>query len=251
MQKYTAPIEVSFQNILKGETMNVQGLQKLTLLDYPGKVACTVFLAGCNFRCPFCHNASLVTRIDPKNDIPEQDVLKFLKKRRGMLDGVCITGGEPLLAPGLETFIREIRAMGYLVKLDTNGSSAGRLESLVEKGLVDYVAMDIKNSPAKYAQTIGLGEYDLKNVKKSIKCLMGGQIAYEFRTTVVREFHKREDFEEIGRWLCGAENYYLQSFVDSGDLICPGLRGYTLEIMEQALEIVKKYVPNAQLRGIE
>ena len=138
--------------------MNIQGLQKLTLLDYPGKVACTVFLAGCNFRCPFCHNASLVTHVDPGNDIPEQEVLDFLKKRAGVLDGVCITGGEPLLSPELETFIRKVRAMGYLVKLDTNGSSAGRLGSLMEKGLVDYVAMDIKNSPAKYAQTIGLDE---------------------------------------------------------------------------------------------
>lgn len=230
--------------------MNIQGLQKLTLLDYPGKVACTVFLAGCNFRCPFCHNASLVTHVDPGNDIPEQEVLEFLEKRAGVLDGVCITGGEPLLSPELETFIRKVRAMGYLVKLDTNGSSAGRLGSLMEKGLVDYVAMDIKNSPAKYAQTIGFDEYDLENIKESVKYLMEGGIPYEFRTTVVREFHKREDFEAIGQWLCGAENYYLQGFVDSGDLIRPGLRGYTREIMEQALDIVKKYVPNAQLRGL-
>ncbi|HJD47640.1 MAG TPA: anaerobic ribonucleoside-triphosphate reductase activating protein [Candidatus Mediterraneibacter norfolkensis] len=231
--------------------MDIQGLQKLTLLDYPGKVACTVFLAGCNFRCPFCHNASLVTHVDPANDIPETEVLDFLMKRAGVLDGVCITGGEPLLAAGLETFIEKIRAMGYLVKLDTNGSNAGRLESFVEKGLVDYVAMDVKNSPAKYAQTIGLEEYDLENVKESVRYLMEGKIPYEFRTTVVREFHKRDDFEEIGRWLKGAEKYYLQGFEDSGDLIRPGLRGYTKEIMDQALEIVRKYIPNAQLRGIE
>ena len=231
--------------------MNIQGLQKVTLLDYPGKVACTVFLAGCNFRCPFCHNASLVTHIDMKNNIPEEYVLRFLEKRAGVLDGVCITGGEPLMTPDLKPFIRQIRQMGYLVKLDTNGSHAGRLEYLAGQGLLDYVAMDIKNSPEKYGMTIGIEGYNTENVKKSAELLMSGDIPYEFRTTVVREFHKREDFEKIGQWLCGAEKYFLQGFVASGDLISPGLRAYSREIMEQALVIVRKYIPGAELRGME
>ena len=136
--------------------MNIQGLQKLTLLDYPGKVACTIFFAGCNFRCPFCHNAALVTHIDPEENIPREEVLAFLRKRAGILDGVCITGGEPLLAPDLEAFIRAIKALGYEVKLDTNGSNAEKLKHLVKAGIIDYVAMDIKNSPEKYGMTIGI-----------------------------------------------------------------------------------------------
>lgn len=231
--------------------MNIQGLQKLTLLDYPGKVACTIFFAGCNFRCPFCHNASLVTHIDPEENIPREEVFAFLRKRAGILDGVCITGGEPLLAPDLEAFIREIKALGYEVKLDTNGSNAEKLKHLVKAGIIDYVAMDIKNSPEKYGMTIGIEGYEMSNVMQSAAFLMEGHVPYEFRTTVVREFHKREDFEAIGQWLEGADRYYLQSFVDSGDLIQPGLRGYTKEIMEQALGIVRQYIPAADLRGME
>lgn len=231
--------------------MNIQGLQKLTLLDYPGKVACTIFFAGCNFRCPFCHNASLVTHIDPEENIPREEVLAFLRKRAGILDGVCITGGEPLLAPDLEAFIRAIKALGYEVKLDTNGSNAEKLKHLVKAGIIDYVAMDIKNSPEKYGLTIGIEGYEMSNVMQSAAFLMEGHVPYEFRTTVVREFHKREDFEAIGQWLEGADRYYLQSFVDSGDLIQPGLRGYTKEIMEQALEIVRQYIPASDLRGME
>lgn len=233
--------------------MKIHGLQKLTLLDYPGKVACTVFFAGCNFRCPFCHNASLVTHVDPALEIPEEDVTSFLKKRAGVLDGVCITGGEPLLAGDLEPFLEEVRRLGYLIKLDTNGSNAQRLKYFVRRGLIDYVAMDIKNSPEKYGMTVGIDEYDLENIRESVRFLMSGAVPYEFRTTVVREFHKRADFLEIGKWLAGAERYYLQKFTDSGDLICRemGLRAYTDDIMEQALEIVREYVPNARLRGID
>ena len=233
--------------------MKIHGLQKLTLLDYPGKVACTVFFAGCNFRCPFCHNASLVTHVDPAQEIPEEDVIRFLKRRAGILDGVCISGGEPLLTPDLELFIEKIHKMGYLVKLDTNGSSAERLKYFVRKGLVDYVAMDIKNAPQKYGMTVGIDGYDLGNVRESVRFLMSGTVPYEFRTTVVREFHKRADFAEIGKWLAGAERYYLQKFADSGDLICRemGLRAYTDEIMEQALAIVREYIPSARIRGAD
>lgn len=231
--------------------MNIQGLQKVTLLDFPGRVACTVFLAGCNFRCPFCHNASLVTHVDPSGNIPMEEVISFLQKRRGILDGVCITGGEPLLTPGLDVFVRKIKDLGYEIKLDTNGSNVERLKSLTGSGLIDYVAMDIKNAPEKYGMTIGIDGYDLWNVSKSVDYLLSGTVPYEFRTTVVREFHKREDFERIGQWLAGAQRYYLQGFVDSGDLIQPGLRAYTKEIMEQALEIVRKYIPAAEIRGMD
>lgn len=231
--------------------MNIQGLQKLTLLDYPEKVACTIFTAGCNFRCPFCHNASLVTHVDPHNEIQKEEVLGFLRKRQGILDGMCISGGEPLLQPDIEEFLVEVKNIGYAIKLDTNGSNAVLLRRLVEQGLVDYVAMDIKNAPEKYGETIGIKGYHLENILQSVDFLLSGAVPYEFRTTVVRELHKREDFAAIGRWIRGAERYYLQGFVDSGDLIQPGLRGYTKDIMEQALQIVRRNVPNAELRGVE
>lgn len=230
--------------------MNIQGLQKLTLLDYPEKVACTIFTAGCNFRCPFCHNASLVTHIDLEKNIPVEQILYFLKKRWRVLDGVCITGGEPLLQPDLEDFIRRIKEIGYSVKLDTNGSNSRLLRHLAEEKLVDYVAMDIKNAPDKYGLTIGIDDYNMEEIFRSVEFLMSGAVSYEFRTTVVREFHKREDFSSIGRWLKGAERYYLQCFQDSGDLIRPGLRAYTEEILVQALEVVRRNVPNAELRGL-
>lgn len=230
--------------------MKIQGLQKLTLLDYPGQVACTVFTAGCNFRCPYCHNASLVTHVDPENDILQETVLEFLQKRKGILDGVCVTGGEPLLQPDVETFIRKIKELGYLVKLDTNGSDMQKMKSLVEQGLVDYVAMDIKNAPNRYGETIGILDYHLESILQSVDYLLTHPVEYEFRTTMVRGFHKREDMEVIGKWLKGASKYFLQSFVDSGDLIHPGLQGFNKEIMTQALEIVRRYVPNAELRGV-
>ncbi|MDO4600347.1 MAG: anaerobic ribonucleoside-triphosphate reductase activating protein [[Ruminococcus] gnavus] len=230
--------------------MEIHGIQKMTLLDYPEKVACTIFTARCNFRCPFCHNASLVTHVDMEEAIPEEDIFSFLRKRQGILDGVCITGGEPLLQPDIENFIRNVKALGYLVKLDTNGSNVLMLKRLVESRLVDYVAMDIKNAPDKYGMTIGIDEYDMSNIFQSVDFLMSGEVPYEFRTTVVRQFHKREDFAAIGRWIKGAKRYYLQSFVDSGDLIGSGVTGYTKEIMEQALEIVQRNIPNAKLRGV-
>lgn len=230
--------------------MNIQGLQKLTLLDYPEKVACTIFTAGCNFRCPFCHNASLVTHIDPEKNIPVEEIMDFLKRRWRVLDGVCITGGEPLLQPELEDFIRRIKEIGYYVKLDTNGSNSRLLRYLAEQKLLDYVAMDIKNAPDKYGITIGIEEYNMDEILRSVDFLLSGTVPYEFRTTVVREFHKREDFGAIGRWIKGAERYYIQGFQDSGDLIRQGLRAYTKEILVQALEIVRKNVPNAELRGL-
>ncbi|MCF2555341.1 anaerobic ribonucleoside-triphosphate reductase activating protein [Faecalicatena contorta] len=230
--------------------MVIQGLQKLTLLDYPGKVACTIFTAGCNFRCPFCHNASLVIDTYKNQEIPEEELFSFLKKRTGVLDGVCVTGGEPLIQQGIEDLLMNIKELGYAVKLDTNGSFPDKLRRLVEQGLVDYVAMDIKNSQESYGKTIGIEEYDIENVNRSVQYLLRGNVPYEFRTTVVQELHRRSDFESIGRWIEGAQHYYLQQFVDSGDIIQSGLHGYNKDIMNQALEIVRKRVPTAELRGL-
>ena len=231
--------------------MIIQGLQKLTLLDYPGQVACTIFTAGCNFRCPFCHNASLVIETYKNRNISEEEIFSFLKKRQGILDGVCVTGGEPLIQPGIEGFLRKIKEMGFKVKLDTNGSFPDKLKKIVEAGLVDHVAMDIKNSKESYSKTVGIDNYDIRNIERSVEYLMSGVVSYEFRTTVVRQFHQRADFESIAKWIKGADKYYLQQFVDSGDLIQQGLSGYNKDIMEQALEIVKQQIPNAELRGVE
>ncbi|WP_138263796.1 anaerobic ribonucleoside-triphosphate reductase activating protein [[Clostridium] hylemonae] len=230
--------------------MVIQGLQKLTLLDYPGKVACTIFTAGCNFRCPFCHNALLVVDTYKNEEITQEEVSAFLKKRMGVLDGVCVTGGEPLIQSDIEPFLRQIKEMGYAVKLDTNGSFPDKLKRLVEEKLVDYVAMDIKNSQESYGKTIGIRDYDIRNIHRSVQYLLSDAVPYEFRTTVVLEFHQRSDFESIGRWIRGAQRYYLQQFVDSGDLIQEGLHGYNREIMEQALEVVEKYVQTAEIRGL-
>lgn len=231
--------------------MKIQGLQKLTLLDYPGQVACTIFTAGCNFRCPFCHNAPLVTHIDDSCDITTEEIFAFLKKRQGILDGVCVSGGEPLVQPDIAEFIREIKALGYHVKLDTNGSFPEKLKELVDEGLLDYVAMDIKNSARKYGETIGIDGYDPARILESVDYLMTNVVPFEFRTTVVREFHKKTDFEDIALWLQGDEKYFLQGFEDSGDLICEGLRGYNAEIMKQAADIVREKVPNVAVRGVD
>lgn len=230
--------------------MVIQGLQKLTLLDYPGKVACTVFTAGCNFRCPFCHNASLVIDTYKNKEISRDTLYQFLEKRQGVLDGVCVTGGEPLIQHDIEEFLREIKELGYAVKLDTNGSCPKKLREVVQEGLVDYVAMDIKNSRESYAKTIGIEGYNIENVEKSIQFLLEDTVPYEFRTTVVREFHQRSDFEAIAEWIEGAKRYYLQQFADSGDLIGTGLHGYNKEIMQQALKIFGNHVEIAELRGV-
>jgi pyruvate formate lyase activating enzyme len=230
--------------------MIIKGFAKLTLLDYPGRVACTVFTGGCNFRCPFCHNASLAIRAGEVDTIPESEVFELLKKRKGILDGVCITGGEPLLfGDELYDFIVEIKKLGYAVKLDTNGSFPKRLASLIEAGLVDKVAMDIKNSPDKYALTAGVEGFDISPILESIELLKSSGVDYEFRTTVVKELHSPSDFEEIGKMIDGAKAYFLQSFVDSGDLIGEGLSAPSKEEMEEYKKIASRYVPNARIRG--
>lgn len=229
--------------------MIIQGLQKMTLLDYPGKIAATVFTGGCNFRCPFCHNASLVLNRVNTQDISEEYLFEFLSKRKGTLDGVCISGGEPLLQKDIARFISDIKSMGFLVKLDTNGSFPSKLKELVLGGLVDYVAMDIKNSPAGYTRTAGTTESALPDVKESVSFLLAGHVNYEFRTTVVKEFHTIENFIEIGKWIQGAEHYFLQSFRDSGDLIQPGLQKVEKSELLEFANTVRTYVPSVQIRN--
>jgi pyruvate formate lyase activating enzyme len=227
------------------------GLQKLTLLDFPGKVACTLFTRGCNFRCPFCHNASLVVRPEEQRMYGNDEILSFLKKRVGVLDGVAITGGEPTLMNGLYDFIKEIKSLGYAVKLDTNGTRPEMLKRIVNDGLVDYVAMDIKNSREKYAYTCGLPDsYDISKIEESKNFLMEGKVDFEFRTTVAKPFHEESDFIKIAEWLKGSEKYFLQQFKDSGDIIGDSVSAYSDAEMKRFLDILLPFVPNAQLRGV-
>lgn len=209
-----------------------------------------MFLPGCNFRCPFCHNAPLVTEIDRNDRIDEREVFSYLSRRRGIIDGVCVTGGEPLIHDGMEEFLGKIKELGFEVKLDTNGSFPERLKKIVNNHLVDYVAMDIKNSREKYALTAGIPGLDLAAAEESVSFLKSGAVDYEFRTTVVDEFHEIEDFEKIGEWIGGAKRYFLQNFVDSGDLVGSNMHQAPKEKMLKMLEIVKKTIPNAALRGI-
>jgi len=231
--------------------MIIHGLQKLTLLDYPGHTACTVFTGGCNYRCPYCHNAALV--LDPQSQpvMPEETFFSFLKKRKGLLDGVAITGGEPTLLRDLPDFIRKIRELGFKVKLDTNGTNPAMLAALLEEKLVDYVAMDIKTSPERYAAVTGVPGCSTKAVEQSVKLLMDGDTDFEFRTTVVRELHRPEDFEAIGRWLAGAPRYFLQAFKDSGGLLQEGLSGYSRAQLEAMADLVRPHVPAVQIRGMD
>ncbi|MBR2534296.1 MAG: anaerobic ribonucleoside-triphosphate reductase activating protein [Erysipelotrichaceae bacterium] len=240
-----------YEKQLENEEIRFYGLQKLTLLDYPGKMACTVFTGGCNFRCPFCHNRSLVFLNENDSEISVSDILEYLETRKKVLDGVCITGGEPLLHKGIFDFIRKVKELGLLVKLDTNGSNCEALKRLVEEGLVDYVAMDIKGCPEKYAETIGLENYDIAEVARSKDYLLQGHVDYEFRTTVVAQFHEVADFEKIGRWIEGAKNYYLQNFEDHGTCIREGLSEVGIEILEQMKAAAAPYVENIEIRGIE
>lgn len=230
--------------------MKFYGMQKMTLLDYPGYVACTLFTGGCNFRCPFCHNALLVLDLDENYTIPEEEVLAFLKKRQGLLDGVCVTGGEPLINKDIGDFLSKVKELGFKIKLDTNGTNPALLKELVLQNLVDYVAVDIKNSPEKYAETVGLKSFDMSTINETVNFLMTGCVDYEFRTTVTKQFHTEKSMEEAARFIRGAKRYFLQNFVDSGNLIGSGITGQSKEEMEKLLAVVKKYVPDSCLRGI-
>lgn len=230
--------------------MDIHGLQKLTLLDYPGRTACTVFLGGCNFRCPFCHNFELASRpLAPL--MTEEELLSFLQKRKGLLDGVAITGGEPLLRPDLPELLRKIKGLGYAVKVDTNGTFPARLKAMVEEGLVDYVAMDVKNAPSRYGETAGFPKLELDPIRESIEFLKSGAVESEFRTTVVEGLHTKAEIAEIADWLQGAERYFLQRFRPSEQVPSETLTAPSTAQMKEYLAIVQEKIPNAELRGVD
>jgi len=231
--------------------MIIHGLQKLTLLDFPGHTACTVFTGGCNFRCPFCHNASLVAHPEDQPVIPEEEFFAFLGKRHGLLDGVAITGGEPTLQSDLPDFIRKVRSLGFAVKLDTNGYRPKMLRTLLNESLLDFVAMDIKAAPEHYAAVCGLPAMDLTAIQESMDLLRRSGVAHEFRTTYVKGLHNLSDAEGIGQWLAGEEPYFLQNFKDSGDILCPGYDGFSREEMQDFLLALQPSLPCARLRGID
>lgn len=228
--------------------MRITGLIKTTLLDFPGKVACTVFTYGCNFRCSFCHNALLVTE-ENNDNISEDEFFSFLSKRHGILDGVCISGGEPTLQKDLPEFIRKIKAMGFAVKLDTNGYEPEILSQLIDEKLLDYVAMDIKSSPDSYSEICGVN-INTDKIKRSVDILKNSGIDYEFRTTCVKEYHTKETFEDIASWLEGNSKYFLQHFEDSGNLIGSNLSAFSKEETEEFMSLIKSKVPNIGLRGV-
>lgn len=231
--------------------VRIYGLNKTTLLDYPGHVAATVFLGGCNFRCPFCHNGDLALCPEGQPVLAQGEVLEFLKKRKQVLSGVCITGGEPTLSDGLEDLIKRIKDMGYMVKLDTNGYEPGIVRRLVTEGILDYIAMDIKNCMERYGETAGLSYVDVERVRESIKVIKESAIEYEFRTTIVRELHGKAELEAVGREIEGAKAYFLQSYRESAGVITPGFHGYDRRGMERLAGYVRPYVERVELRGVE
>ena len=231
--------------------MNIYGFQTLTLLDYPGVVACTVFLGHCNFRCPFCQNGNLVLHPEREPLIDEETVFSHLEKRKGLLDGVCITGGEPTLESELPDFLGKVREMGYRIKLDTNGYRPEVLKSLAEAGLVDYVAMDIKNSPDRYGETAGLADLDVLRIQESVEFLMRGAVDYEFRTTVARELHGRAEFERIGKWLAGCRKYCLQNYRESEFVLQPVFSAYSREQLERFRELLLRSIGQVEVRGVD
>ena len=229
--------------------MKISGLMKLTLLDFPGHVACTVFLAGCNFRCPFCHNGSLVRGGDL--EISRDELTAFLKKRQGILDGVCVTGGEPLLNPDVGELLREIKSLGYLVKLDTNGSYPERLSEILNDGLADYVAMDVKSSEDRYSAACGC-DADVQSIKKSIDIIKSSGVEHEFRTTVVKGIHSKEDIAKCAALVGKGEKYFLQSYKASDDIISPdGLSSFDTEELKEILAEAQKSNSKTALRGVD
>lgn len=231
--------------------MRICGLNKTTLLDYPEHVAATIFLGGCNFRCPFCHNKDLVFFEENQPVIGKEEILSFLKKRKGVLTGVCITGGEPTLEPELRVLTQDIKELGYLVKLDTNGYRPKVIKELLDMGLLDYIAMDIKNSLEAYDKSVGIAGVDTDRIKESIRCIMNSGISYEFRTTVVKELHTVDRMLAIGKQIEGARAYFLQPYRESEGVIAPGFHSYDKGEMEELAELIRAYVPDTELRGME
>ncbi len=255
--------------------MKIYGFQKTTLLDYPEHVAATVFTGGCNFRCPYCQNGGLVLCPGQYGEVSEEEVWRHLEKRKGILDGVCVTGGEATLQPDLEAFIRKVKEMGYAVKLDTNGYRPEVVRRLLEEGLLDYVAMDVKASKENYARAVGLvgcaagrkaeiladeredresgvGEFDIGRIEAAVDLLKNSGIPYEFRTTAVKGIHTVEEFERIGEWLSGSRAYFIQNYREDGEILCrEGLDGFSAEELQEIVRLAGKYVARVELRGVE
>ena len=231
--------------------MQIFGFNKTTLLDFPEHVACTVFTGGCNFRCPFCQNGDLVLHGGSLPVLDEEEVFRVLSKRKGILTGVCVTGGEPTLQRDLDVFLSRVKELGYLVKLDSHGYRPEVLQSLCERGLVDYFAMDIKSSPENYARTAGVKELDMGLIRESVDFIRSCGLDYEFRTTVVRELHSSGDFLSIGEWLKGCKAYFLQSYVESEGVICKEFSSYSKEELEEFVTLLKPYIDNVSLRGVD
>ncbi len=228
--------------------MKIGGLMKLTLLDFPGKVACTVFLEGCNFRCPFCHNSDMVNSVSP-DEMTEDEFFGFLTKRYGLIDGVCVSGGEPLMSDDVIPFIQKIKDMGYSVKIDTNGSFPERLKKIAEMGLCDYIAMDIKNSPKKYDVTSANPYVSFDSIKESIEFIKNSGIPHEFRTTVVKDFHTTEDMVEIGKIVGENEKYFIQPFRDGESVLVQGLGEFEPYEAEELLKSAREFAPLSEIRG--
>lgn len=231
--------------------MRISGLQKLAMVDFPGKLAATVFTGGCNLRCPFCHNAPLVNRVAETPELSEEEVLAFLKSRKGLLDGVVLSGGEPLLQHDAADFLKKVRELGFAVKLDTNGCFPQVLADILQQELVDYVAMDIKNCREKYAQTVGIPGFDITPVEESVRLLQNSGINFEFRTTVVKKFHTAADIQAIGEWCQGAPHYFLQQFVDSGDLVGVGCEALDPLEVKAFADLMRPFFDEVGVRGID
>lgn len=231
--------------------MEIHGFRKTTLLDYPEHLSCVLFLGHCNFRCPFCHNSDLVLSPSTQPIISEEEVLSYLKKRQGILEGVCITGGEPSLQSDLPAFIAKIKKLNYKVKLDTNGYQPSVIKKLCEENLIDYIAMDIKNSKTHYAKTTGLPFIKMENIEESVSYLLENHVKYEFRTTVTKELHSRDDLIEIGKWLKGCSSYYLQAYKESPGVISPVFSSYSKEELLSLKTLICEYIPHTYIRGLD
>ena len=232
--------------------MRIVGLMKTTLLDYPGKVASTIFTGGCNFRCPYCHNGDLVLNHTTMEPYSEEEIFSHLNKRKNTLNGVCITGGEPTLQTELLEFIRKVKSLDLLIKLDTNGTNPAMLSSLLEEGLLDYVAMDIKHCKSKYNDVACMNPLDIQSIEESVDILKNCDIDYEFRTTVTRELHKMEDFEEISQWIEGSKAYYLQPYKESEQVISKIFSTYTASEFDEIVNILNKYnIGNIKVRALD
>lgn len=231
--------------------MKLFGMEKLSLVDYDGHVAATVFTGACNFKCGFCHNSPLVTGLNTLAPIDEEDVLSYFSARKNILEGVCISGGEPTLNKDLPAFAEKIKKLGLSVKIDTNGTNPEMIKTLNENGLADYFAMDIKNSPDNYSDIIGIKDYDISSVKKSVEYFLSGKADYEFRTTLIKEYHDQESIIKIGKWIKNANKYFLQKFRESENCISFGLNGVEDRTAKKYVELLKEYIPNTRLRGYD